>query len=164
MVAVWPWGEGDARLQPRSGASRPTSMAFSADGCLTIGASNGDVWFYRDGGNRCTSLASTTAAAESISRGPDRERNRGTSVAYDAADRLIAHDSRGLRIWQDGSALTQPPSLVPIPINAPAPWGSQTRLARAADGQTMVLVRSSELSLWQVTHPDRVRPVVAPPH
>ena len=27
----------------------------------------------------------------------------------------------------------------------------------------MVLVRSSEISLWQATHPDRVRPVVAPP-
>ena len=84
-------------------------------------------------------------------------------MAYDAAGRLIAHDSRGLRIWQDGSALSQSPSLVPIPINAHGPGGSQIRLARSADGQTMVLVRSSEISLWQATHPDRVRPVVAPP-
>jgi YD repeat-containing protein len=141
-------------------------MAFSADGCLAIGTSNGEILFYRDGGNRCTSLAPTTpAAAESIARSPDRdrERYRGTSVAYDAAGRLIAHDSRGLRIWQDGSALAQQPSLVPIPLNAPAPWASQTRLGRSADGQTMVLVRSSEISLWQATHPDKVRLVVAPP-
>ncbi len=34
---------------------------------------------------------------------------------------------------------------------------------RSTDGQTMVLVRSSEISLWQATHPERVRPVVAPP-
>ena len=167
-TSVWRVSDSAARIQLGgfSFDSRPTSMAFSADGCLAVGTGNGEVLFYRDGGNRCTSLAPTTAAAaESISRGPDREheRNRGTSVAYDAAGRLIAHDSRGLRIWQDGSALTQPPSLVPIPLNAPAPWASQTRLARSADGQTMVLVRSSEISLWQATHPDRVRPVVAPP-
>ncbi len=167
-TSVWRVSDSAARIQLGgfSFDSRPTSLAFSADGCLAVGTGNGEVLFYRDGGNRGTCLAPTTAAAaESISRGPDREheRNRGTSVAYDAAGRLIAHDSRGLRIWQDGSALTQPPSLVPIPLNAPAPWASQTRLARSADGQTMVLVRSSEISLWQATHPDRVRPVVAPP-
>ena len=41
--------------------------------------------------------------------------------------------------------------------------GTPTLLARTTDGQPMVLVRSSEISLWQATHPDRVRPVVAPP-
>ena len=164
-TSVWRVSDSAARIQLGGFESRLTSMAFNTDGCLAIGASNGDVWFYRDGSGRCTISASTTmAAAESVSRIPDRERerNRRTSVAYDAAGRLIAHDSRGLRIWQYGSALSQSPSLVPIPINAHGP-GPQILLARSTDGQTMVLVRSSEISLWQATHPDRVRPVVAPP-
>ena len=165
-TSVWRVSDSAARIQLGGFESRLTSMAFNTDGCLAIGASNGDVWFYRDGGNRCTSLApTTTAAAESVSRIPDRERDRSrrTSVAFDAAGRLVAHDSRVLRIWQDGSALTQPPSLVPFPINASGTWGPQIPLARSTDGQTMVLVRSSEISLWQATHPDRVRLVVAPP-
>jgi YD repeat-containing protein len=165
-TSVWRVSDSAARIQLGGFESRLTSMAFNTDGCLTIGAGNGDVWFYRDGGSRCTiSASTTTAAAESVSRIPDRERerNRRTSVAYDAAGRLIAHDSRGLRIWQYGSALSQSPSLVPIPINAHGPGGPQILLARSTDGQTMVLVRSSEISLWQATHPDGVRPVVAPP-
>ena len=165
-TSVWRVADSAARIQLGGFESRLTSMAFNTDGCLAIGASNGDVWFYRDGGNRCTiSASTTTAGAESVSRIPDRERerNRRTSVAYDAAGRLIAHDSRGLRIWQYGSALSQSPSLVPIPINAHGPGGPQISLARSTDGQTMVLVRSSEISLWQATHPDKVRPVIAPP-
>ena len=165
-TSVWRIADSATRIQLGGFESRLTSMAFNTDGCLAIGASNGDVWFYRDGGKRCTiSASTTTAGAESVSRIPDRERerNRRTSVAYDAAGRLIAHDSRGLRIWQYGSALSQSPSLVPIPINAHGPGGPQILLARSTDGQTMVLVRSSEISLWQATHPDTVRPVVAPP-
>ncbi|MGZ3383264.1 MAG: WD40 repeat domain-containing protein, partial [Isosphaeraceae bacterium] len=165
-TSVWRVADSAARIQLGGFESRLTSMAFNTDGCLAIGASNGDVWFYRDGGKRCTiSASTTTAGAESVSRIPDRERerNRRTSVAYDAAGRLIAHDSRGLRIWQYGSALSQSPSLVPILINAHGPGGPQILLARSTDGQTMVLVRSSEISLWQATHPDTVRPVVAPP-
>jgi serine/threonine protein kinase/WD40 repeat protein len=165
-TSVWRVSDSAARIQLGGFEARPTSMAFSTDGCLAIGASNGDVWFYRNGGNRCTSSASTTAAtAESVSRNFDRERERSrrSSVMFDASSRLIAHDARGLRIWQDGSALSQPPSLVPMPINGPGPWGSQTLLARSADGQHMVLVRSSEVLLWQANQPDRVRQVVAPP-
>ena len=126
-TSVWRVADSAARIQLGGFESRLSSMAFNTDGCLAIGASNGDVWFYRDGGNRCTiSASTTTAGAESVSRIPDRERerNRRTSVAYDAAGRLIAHDSRGLRIWQYGSALSQSPSLVPIPINAPRTGGA----------------------------------------
>ncbi len=166
-TSVWRVSDSAARIQLGGFESRLTSMAFNTDGCLAIGAGNGDVRLYRDGGSRCTiSASTTTAGAESVSRIPnrERERNRRTSVAYDAAGRLIAHDSRGLRIWQYGSALSQSPSFVPIPINAHGPGGPQILLARSTDGQTMVLVRSSEISLWQATHPDRVRPVAAPPH
>ena len=164
-TSVWRVSNSAARVQLGGFESRPTSMTFSPDGCLAIGASNGDVWCYRDGDNRCTiSASATTVATESIARNPDRDRDRGhrTPVMYDAAGRLIAHDLRGLRIWQGGSALSQPPSLVAIPINAHGPV-PQVLLARSTDGQTMVLVRSSEVSLWQATHPDRVRRVVAPP-
>ncbi|HKI17648.1 MAG TPA: hypothetical protein VKA15_07195, partial [Isosphaeraceae bacterium] len=106
-TSVWRVSDSAARIQLGGFESRLTSMAFNTDGCLAIGAGNGDVRLYRDGGSRCTiSASTTTAGAESVSRIPnrERERNRRTSVAYDAAGRLIAHDSRGLRIWQYGSA------------------------------------------------------------
>jgi YD repeat-containing protein len=164
-TTVWNVSDSAARVQLGGFESRPTSMAFSADATLAIGASSGDVWLYRDGCNRCTSLTPMAAAAESQGRGQERERdrNRRTAVAYDAAGRLVVHDARGLRIWQDGSALTQLPSVVPIPINAHGPGGPQIHLARSTDGETMVLVRSSEIALWQASLPDRIRPVVAPP-
>ena len=83
---------------------------------------------------------------------------------FDASGRLLGHDVRGLRVWNDGTALS-PPSLV-VPMGQAAqqgPWGSQTLLASSVDGQTMVLARSSELSIWQASQPDRVRRVIAPP-
>ncbi len=164
-TSVWRVSDSVARIQLGGFESRLTSMAFSPDGCLAIGTSNGDVSFYRDGDNRCTTSASaTTTATESSARNPERDRDRGrrTSVMYDAAGRLIAHDWRGLRIWQSRSALCQKPALVPMPMNSRGPGGTQTHLARSTDGQTMVLVRSSEISLWQATHPESVRQVVAP--
>src|SRR5208337_2790779 len=64
-TSVWRVSDSAARIQLGgfSSDSRPTSMAFSADGCLAIGTINGEVLFYRDGGNRCTSLAPPSAAA-----------------------------------------------------------------------------------------------------
>lgn len=164
-TTVWCVSDSAVRVQLGGFPSPPASLAFGPDRCLAIGGSNGEVWLYRDGGNRCTSSTSnTTAATESAGRNPDRERDRSrrTSVMYDSAGRLIAHDSRELRIWQDGSSLSQPPSVVPVPLAEPRMWGPQP-LARSADGQTMVLARSSEILLWQAVHPDKIRRIVAPP-
>ena len=171
-TSLWCVSESAARVQLGGFPSRPTSLAFSPVNCLAIGGNNGEVWLYQDGGNRCTSSAAATttattaaAATETVGRNPDRERererSRRTSVMYDAAGRLIAHDSRELRIWQDGSSLAQPPLVVPVPIIEPGMWGPQP-LARAADGQTMVLARSSEILIWQAAHPDRIRRVIGP--
>ena len=161
-TSVWRVADSAAQVQLGGFESLPTSMAFNADGILAIGASNGDVWLYHEGGNRCTSLAPSITAAETISRGPDRRELRATSVAYDAAGQLLAHDWRGLRIWQGRSDLYDP-STVPMPMNTRGQGRFQTHLAHSADGQTMVLVRSTEISLWQASHPDIIRPVVAPP-
>ena len=67
-TSVWRVSDSAARIQLGGFESRPTSMAFSADGCLAIGTSNGEVLFYRDGGNRCTISASTTTAGGRISQ------------------------------------------------------------------------------------------------
>ena len=165
-TSVWSVSDSAARIQLSGFESRPTSMAFSPDGCLAIGTSNGEISLYRNGDNRCTTSSPvSTTPVEPSTRNPDRERDRSrrTSVMYDATGRLIAHDWRGLRIWQTGSAVCQAPSLIPMPGNSRSPWGSQTLLARTADGQTMALVRPLGIALWQAAHPDRFRLVVIPP-
>ena len=60
-TSVWQVSDSTARVQLGGFEARPTSLAFGPKGCLAIGASNGDVWFYRNGGNRCTTFASTTS-------------------------------------------------------------------------------------------------------
>jgi serine/threonine protein kinase/WD40 repeat protein len=161
-TSVWRVADSAARVQRGGFEASPPSLAFNAAGCLAIGAGNGEVWLYRDGENPCTSGPTTSAAAsESPDRNTERERERfrRTVVMFDASGRLLAHDARGLRIWQDGSVPSQPPSLVPLPLSQPG----RCLLARSTDGQHMVLVRASDVALWQADQPDRVREVVAPP-
>ncbi len=164
-TTVWRVSDSAARVQLGGfeAQARPSSMAFNTEGCLSIGLNNGDVWFYRDGGNHCTSAAPITSG-DSATRNHDREaeRNRRTHVAYDAAGRLIAHDAQGLRIWNDGSLLSQSPALLRIPQKPAGPW-TQNLLTRSTDGRTLALVRSTDVLIWDSSHPDRLRPVIAPP-
>jgi eukaryotic-like serine/threonine-protein kinase len=100
-------------------------------------------------------------------RGGFREMDpRPTSLAFDAQGRLVAHDLRSLRIWQAGSLSAQtPPSLqVPLPPIARKVWPNPTQTARTADGRIMALIRSSGVFLWHVEAPNKIVPVVPPPH
>jgi WD40 repeat protein len=167
-TTVWKVSDPTARVQLGGfeGQTLPSSLAFSPDGCLAIGMTNGDVRFYREGGNRCTASSPTsTTSAESakanLERDRERDRTRRVSLIFDAAGRLIAHDGSGLRIWQPGPGIFQPSTLVRLPLTSPVPWG--TWLARAADAKPLVLVRAFEVALWQADHPHRLRQVVPPP-
>ena len=155
-TAVWKVSDSPARTQLGGFDSRPTSLAFSSGGCLAIGGSNGDVWFYHEGGNRCTSTATTSPSPDEANVNAP-ERNRRTSVMIDGSGRLVVFDSRGLRTWRRISASSQPRETVPLPAasTAPGPGEPQTLLARSTDGRHVALVRSSELFLWQSDQPDR---------
>ena len=64
-TSVWKVSDSAARLQLGGFEGRPASLAFRGDGSLAISSTNGGVWFYRDGGNRCTpSLSATGGQAE----------------------------------------------------------------------------------------------------
>jgi WD40 repeat protein len=211
-TTVWQITDSATHLQLGGLDARPTALAFRSDGSLAIGATNGDVWLYHAGGNRCTSapsggwlgrsgatpqddaaspgappLGGTTPHAgfpPTCGVGPcpshpavrsnstpaqdrerERERGRWTSVAFDAKGRLMALDPRGLRLWPEGSALSQPPEVVcsQSPSRGRRDFPHLQVLARSADGQRMVVVRSSAVSLWRADQPERMRPISAPP-
>jgi eukaryotic-like serine/threonine-protein kinase len=166
-TSVWRVSASTARIQLGGfeAQTRPTSLAFSSNGCLAIGATSGDVWLYRDGGNRCTSTTSpVTASTDPAVRAVDRERERPrrTSVMIDASGRLIAYDGRALRIWRDASVPSQIPSFVSLPptLNPLGPWEPMTLLAHSGDGLQVALVRGSELLLWRTDKSDQALQVV----
>ncbi len=189
---VWTVHDSAARTQLSGFDSPPTSLAFSDDGVLAGGGWRGDVWFWRNG--RCpelgpplaqpaaTSSASTGSASDS--RRPESPRREGTrrgeperardgnramfrapALAFDAENRLVAHDAQGLRMWPAGSISAREP--VPFKEALPGvpgagPWRMPS-IAKTSDGRRMVLVRSSAVFLWNAESPDRVTPVAPPP-
>ncbi len=125
-TSVWKVSDSAARVELGGLEGRPTSLAFRGDGSLAISTNNGGVWFYRDGGNRCTpSLSATGGQAEPTQRSIDREHNRrpfSANIVFDAEGRLIGHDARGLRIWPAESLLSHSPAIVPLPGAAMGPF------------------------------------------
>jgi WD40 repeat protein len=87
-------------------------------------------------------------------------------LAFDAHDRLVAHDGRGLRIWPAGSVSAQTAPAVEQPLpRVSAAGGEPFRIpltAKTADGQNMVFVRSSAMFLWNAESGDEVIPVTPP--
>jgi serine/threonine protein kinase/WD40 repeat protein len=189
-TAVWKVSDSAARIQLGGFDARPTSMAFSTDGCLAIGLNSGDALSYRSGGNRCmASISAPPGFQESRNRGSERDRARDrfvrTSLAFDAEGRLLAHDLRGLRIWNPGCYQSQAPTILRLPRTSMGFLGYQTLLARTADGRQMALVRASEssrraeefggagpvqaavraseVSIWRADAPGRVQEVTPPP-
>ncbi|WP_165226878.1 WD40 repeat domain-containing serine/threonine protein kinase [Aquisphaera insulae] len=164
---VWRVNDSAARVQIGGFDSWPLSMDFRPGGGLAIGCANGDVWFYRDGGNRCTGGRSDPGTApEAAPRGSERGRNRGremdgkNTVRFDSEGRLVALDSRTLRIWNDGTD----PGGRPTTLELPGPWMmSQSLLARSSDGRHMAVVRGGNAWVWEASHPDVLRTVIAPP-
>jgi serine/threonine protein kinase/WD40 repeat protein len=167
-TSVWQIADPAARIQLGGLESRPTSLAYGDHGTLAIGTNDGSVLCYRHGRNLCTPAAasSTTSplAAEPSARAGEREREWGrkTLVTFDAAGTLIAHDPRGLRIWKDGSAIPSQPEAIGLPPMPPGPWGSSILLARSPDGKQVVLVRGTDIALWQADRPDHFRGIKPP--
>ena len=89
-----------------------------------------------------------------------------SALAFDALDRLVAHDSRGLRIWPAGSVSTQTPAVLERALPGAQGWGNGrfrvTSTAKTADGQNMLFVRSSSFFLWNANSVDDVTPVAPP--
>jgi serine/threonine protein kinase/WD40 repeat protein len=159
-TSVWKVSGSAARVQLGGFEGRPVSLAFRGDGSLAISTNNGGVWFYRDGGNRCTpSLSATGGQTEPTQRSINR-RPSPANIVFDADGRLVGHDARGLRIWPAESLLSHAPAIVPLPGAAMGPFQP---LARSADGRLVVLARSTDVALWHADRPDRVQYVVPPP-
>ncbi|MGC8642369.1 MAG: protein kinase domain-containing protein [Isosphaeraceae bacterium] len=160
-TSVWRVSDSPARTQLGGFESRPTSLGFSAGGCLAIGIDSGDVWFYHEGGNRCTRTATTSTPPREATVHPaerERERYRRNHVAIDRLGRVIAYDGQELRIWRNSADPCSPPSLVPLPppsiltgMGQPSPL-----LARSTDGRHLALGRSSEIFLWKTDQPDQL--------
>jgi eukaryotic-like serine/threonine-protein kinase len=96
---------------------------------------------------------------------PNQDRDRPTSLAFDVRGRLLAHNTHGLRVWPEGPISAQ----VPPEIQLPLPAGAGTTfnlmpMAKTPDGQIMLLVRSSAILLWHAERPDKLIPVIPPPH
>jgi serine/threonine protein kinase/WD40 repeat protein len=165
-TSVWRVSDSPAKVQLGGFEAHPSSLAYTANGCLAIGASSGDVWLYHEGGNRCISTTTAnTPAAEGSNRTPEWEQNRRNFVAFDGTGRLIAYDGRELRIWQQGSSPSQPFSTVPLPRlqGPPGPGEPPSLLARSADGQHLALVRAADIFLWRADLPEQFRRVITPP-
>jgi WD40 repeat protein len=96
---------------------------------------------------------------------PNQDRDRPTSLAFDGKGRLLAHNTHGLRVWPAGpiSAQIAPAIQLPLPPVAGTTLNLMP-LAKTADGQTMVLVRSSTMLLWHAERPDKLISVIPPPH
>jgi serine/threonine protein kinase/WD40 repeat protein len=87
-------------------------------------------------------------------------------VAFDALDRLVIHDARGLRIWAPGVSSAQTPPVLEqtFPRVPPAMSGPfrAPLTAKTADGQNMVFARSSAIFLWNAQSAAEVTAVAAP--
>jgi WD40 repeat protein len=89
---------------------------------------------------------------------------RPTWVSFDAVGRLIAYDASGLRVWPVGSSSAQsPPTIQKSLPGAFASLFGRPPILKTPDGQAMVLVRASGITLWRAANPDRFIPVLAPP-
>ena len=194
VTSVWTVHDSAARTQLSGFDSSPTSLAFSALGVLAGGGWHRDVWFWRSGrcpelGPQLPQVSATSVALSnrgSDSKPPDRDgmrkgerdrlrdgnrpmmRQSQTVLAFDAEDRLVAHDAQGLRIWPARSISAQAPPILaqalPLPRatgNGPGP-GRMT-LAKTADGRFMVFVRSTAIFLWNVASPSKLVEVTPPP-
>jgi eukaryotic-like serine/threonine-protein kinase len=87
-------------------------------------------------------------------------------LAFDAEDRLVAHDSQNVRIWPAGTISAQTPpvfrlSLPRLPTAGNGP-GRITLTAKTPDGQNMVFVHSSGIFLWNSRSADDLIPVTPP--
>ncbi len=96
---------------------------------------------------------------------PNQDRDRPTSLAFDVKGRLLAHNTHGLRVWPAGpiSAQIAPEIQLPLPPVAGTTLNLMP-MAKTADGQMMVLVRSSAIFRWHAERPDRLVSVIPPPH
>lgn len=167
-ASVWRVSDSAARVQLGGFGVLPTSLAFAGDGSLAIGCTAGEIKFYRDGGNRCTSCPRDRGdPTDSTSRNPERERERERdwsrmALLYDARGRLIAHDQRGLKVWPAGTPPHRPLAEVRLPHSTGGPPWGMVSSARSLDGRLVVLVRSADVFLWRSDEPDRVRPILPP--
>lgn len=189
---VWTVIDSAMRTQLSGFDARPTSLAFSADGMLAGGTSDGAVWFWRNG--RCPEIntpqpqplsarneneaGSGRPMAPGRGRGgpPDRGgrppragefgpvTDRPTSLAFDDQGRLVAHSAQGLKIWPAGATSTQLPPTLQLPLPGVGGGLNLTPIAATTDGKTMVLVRSSAVFLWHAEKPDGLVAVIPPPH
>jgi eukaryotic-like serine/threonine-protein kinase len=177
MTSVWTVHDSVARTQLSGFDSPQSSLAFSADGYLAGSGRNGDIWLWRSG--RCPEVGPPLpypAPAASVSspevrhaeppgRNPARTGRPPSwaSLAYDDQGRLLAHDSHGVRIWPAGSFPAQAPL---FQLNHPQSPGRtrMTPMAKTQDGRMMVMVRGSEVFLWSAVAPDKMIPVLPPPH
>jgi len=166
-TAIWRIADPSTRVQLGLSDSGPNSLAFGPQGMLAIGTADGNVLTYREGRNHCHSTepgSSQSAAGPASGRGErDRDRSRRASVSFDAEGRLIAHDARGLRIWNEGTGITREPTLIDLPTASPWPWWAQASLTRSTGGRRMVLVRDSDVLLWSADRPNLLRAVTPPP-
>jgi eukaryotic-like serine/threonine-protein kinase len=189
---LWTVIDSAMRTQLSGFDARPTSLAFSADGILAGGSWDGAVWFWRHG--RCPEICTPwpqplSARSENEpgngrplppgrgrggppERGgrpprggePGPERDRPTSLAFDASGRLIAHSSQGLRVWSAGTLSAQTPPAVELPLPQTIGAFSLTPVAKTADGKMMVLVRPAAVFLWRAEKPDELIAVIPPSH
>jgi WD40 repeat protein len=179
---VWTVHDSAARTQLSGFDSPPASLAFSNDGLLARAGWRGDIWFCRSG--RCPELGSPSPSSgaslasgeqprrpeppgRSAARTGERDRARDwglpSILAFDAQSRLVAHDAQDLRIWPAGStsAQAQPVLKQPLPRISAGPW-PMILLARSSDARKIVLVRASDVFLWNADSSDRVTQVTPP--
>jgi eukaryotic-like serine/threonine-protein kinase len=189
---VWNVIDSAMRTQLSGFDTRPSSLAFGADGILAVGSWDGSVWFWRNG--RCPEIGTPSpqslsaknhtepVGGRSLPPGRDagnrrggpldrgrppfvpQDRDRPVAVAFDVDGRLLAHNAQGLRIWQVGPSSAQVSPIFNPPLDPAAGPFNMTPLAKTPDGTVMVLVRSSAIFLWHAEKPDRLISVVPPPH
>ena len=174
LSSTWTVLDSTARTQLSGFEARLSSLAFSDDGTLAGGGSDGGVWTWRNG--RCPNVGSPPDPSSpeiDRRRGPNRGMGNGpgnnrdqrrTSLAFDDRGRLIAHDPFGLRVWPPGSIAGATPPIIKLPMPpVPTSWWNPTLLARTTDGRVVALVRSSAILLWHSEAPVPVQPVIPPP-
>ncbi len=191
---IWTVIDSAMRTQLSGFDARPSSLAFSADGMLAGGTSDGAVWFWRHG--RCPEITMPQSQQQPLAarsetepgggRLPSPGRGRGgqpdrggrpsrggepgpasdrpLSLAFDVQDRLVAHNSQGLRVWPAGPISAQSTPIVELPLPGVGGALNLTPIARTPDGQTMVLVRSSAVLLWHAEKPEELIAVTPPQH
>jgi serine/threonine protein kinase/WD40 repeat protein len=176
-TSVWTVVDSAARTQ-LSGFDdrRLTSLAYSRDGILAGGTSDGGIWFWQPG--RCPdidairpdlSLAlrhSTAGRDGQPRRGSDRGTNRDREnarpavVGFAADGRLVSADTLAVHIWPENTACTQIPPALELPY--PIARRGMPILGVSPDGRTLAVARTSALFLWRADTPERLSSVAAP--